>query len=127
MTTVEARTTQRVLARDLAQHIGEHVRIEGWIHAIRKFGAVNFLVVRDRSGMSQVVLEPEDVAPLEGLQVETVVAVYGTVEEEPRASHGVEIRHARVEVISPVTDVLPFELNKKKLKPTLDVFLNNAP
>ena len=57
----------------------------------------------------------------------SVVSVYGTVEEEPRASHGVEIRHAKVEVISPVTDVLPFELNKKKLKPTLDVFLNNAP
>lgn len=127
MTVVEAGKAQRILASDLARHTGEQVRIEGWIHAIRKFGAVNFLVVRDRSGMAQVVLEPGDVAPLDGLQVESVVAVYGTVEEEPRASYGVEIRHAQVEVISPVTDVLPFELNKKKLKPTLDVFLNNAP
>jgi nondiscriminating aspartyl-tRNA synthetase len=117
----------RTLASELQFHRGERVRLEGWIHAIRKFGAVNFLVLRDRSGMAQVVLEPEDVAPLEGLQVETVVAVEGTVEEEPRAANGVEIRQARVEVISPVTDVLPFELNKKVLKPTLDVFLNNAP
>src|SRR5437660_2060110 len=111
MTAVEADTAQRILARDLAEHVGEHVRIEGWIYASRKFGAVNFLVVRDRTGMAQVVLEPEDVAPLDGLQVETVVAVFGTVEEESRASYGVEIRHARVTVISPVTDVLPFELN----------------
>src|SRR5947209_5234963 len=127
MATVEVGTARRVLASDLAQHTGERVRVEGWIHAIRKFGAVNFLVLRDRSGMAQAVLEPEDVAPLDGLQVESVVAVLGTVEEEPRASHGVELRHAQVEVISPVTDILPFELNKKKLKPTLDVFLNNAP
>jgi nondiscriminating aspartyl-tRNA synthetase len=127
MTITETSTAHRVLASEIPQHIGEQVRVEGWIHAIRKFGAVNFLVMRDRSGMAQVVLEPEDVAPLEGLQVETVVAVDGTVEEEPRASNGVEIRHARVEVISAVTDVLPFELNKKVLKPTLDVFLNNAP
>jgi nondiscriminating aspartyl-tRNA synthetase len=127
MATTEAGTMQRTLAAEIPHHRGERVRLEGWIHAIRKFGAVNFLVLRDRSGMAQVVLEPEDVAPLEGLQVETVVAVEGTVEEEPRASNGVEIRHARVEVISPVTDVLPFELNKKVLKPTLDVFLNNAP
>src|SRR5947209_20556886 len=127
MAMVEAGTAQRVLASALAQHSGEQVRIEGWIHAIRKFGAVNFLVLRDRSGMAQVVLEPEDVAPLEGMQVETVVTVDGTVEEEPRASTGVEIRHATVEVISAVTDVLPFELNKEVLKPTLDVFLNNAP
>lgn len=127
MTTIDAGTARRVLAGDLPAHAGEHVRVEGWIHAIRKFGAVNFLVIRDRSGMAQAVLEPEEVAPLDGLQVESVVAVYGTVEEEPRAAHGVEIRRARIEVISPVTEVLPFELNKKKLKPTLDVFLNNAP
>lgn len=127
MTSTETRTLQRVLARDLAQHQGERVRLEGWLHAIRKFGAVNFLVLRDRSGLAQVVLETEQVAPLEGMQVETVVAVEGTVEEEPRAALGVEVRQAQVEVISPVTDVLPFELNKKVLKPTLDVFLNNAP
>jgi nondiscriminating aspartyl-tRNA synthetase len=87
----ETGTTHRILASDLQQHTGERVRVEGWIHAIRKFGAVNFLVLRDRSGMAQVVLEPEDVAPLEGLQVESVVAVEGTVEEEPRAANGVEI------------------------------------
>jgi nondiscriminating aspartyl-tRNA synthetase len=127
MATTEAGRTHRILTNEIQHHKGERVRVEGWIHAIRKFGAVNFLVLRDRSGMAQAVLESEDVAPLEGLQVETVVAIEGTVEEEPRASSGVEIRRARVEVISPVTDVLPFELNKKVLKPTLDVFLNNAP
>lgn len=123
----EIATLQRTLTKNLPQHVGERVHAEGWIHAIRKFGAVNFLVLRDRSGMAQVILEPEQVAPLAGLQVETVVAVEGTVEAEERAMNGVEIRNAAVEVITPVTEVLPFEINKKTLKPSLDVFLNNAP
>jgi nondiscriminating aspartyl-tRNA synthetase len=97
------------------------------VHAVRKFGAVNFLIVRDRSGMAQAIMEPEELVKLEGLQVETVVAVEGTVEEEPRAAGGVELRDTRLEVVSPVSEVLPFEINKKVLKPSLDVFLNHAP
>ena len=66
---------------------GQRVRVEGWIHAIRKFGAVNFLVFRDRSGTAQVVLEPEDVAPSSrDCRPRSVVSVDGTVEEEARAS-----------------------------------------
>jgi nondiscriminating aspartyl-tRNA synthetase len=120
------RVGDRVLSSDLLSHIGERVRVEGWVHAIRKFGAVNFLILRDRSGTAQVILEPSQIERLEGLQVESVVAVEGTVEEEARATNGVEIRDASLDVISPVTDVLPFELNKRVLKPSLDVFLNNA-
>jgi nondiscriminating aspartyl-tRNA synthetase len=118
---------QRTLNRDLAQHVGERVRVEAWIHAIRKFGAVNFLVLRDMTGTAQAILEPDQMQKLEGLQVETVVAVEGSVEAEERAAGGVEIRDVDLEIISPVVDVLPFELNKKVLKPAIDVFLNNAP
>src|SRR5579859_3929007 len=92
----------RTLTRDLPDKRGERVRIEGWLHSIRKFGAVNFLILRDRTGMVQVVLEPEQLEPLEGLQAESVLAVEGTVEEEPRAARGVEVRNAGVEVITPV-------------------------
>jgi len=124
---VETRTLERTLTSTLHKKVGQRVRVLGWVHAIRKFGAVSFLILRDRAGMAQVVLEAQQVDELQGLHVETVVSVRGTVEEEPRASNGVEIRQAEVEVITPVTDVLPFEINKKVLKPSLDVFLNNAP
>lgn len=118
---------QRVLTSQLPGCVSQRVRLEGWVHAIRKFGAVNFLVLRDRSGVAQVILEPDQIVKLDGLQVETVVSVEGTVEAEERASNGVEIRDADLEVISPVNEVLPFEINKKILKPSLDVYLNNAP
>jgi nondiscriminating aspartyl-tRNA synthetase len=124
---MQTTTRTRVLATDLAHHAHEQVMLEGWVHAIRKFGAVNFLVLRDRSGTAQIVVEPEAIGSLEGLQVETVVRVIGTVEEEERAANGVEVRNAVVEVITPVTEVLPFEINKKVLKPSLDVFLNHSP
>src|SRR5438309_10683187 len=100
-------TRDRVLNAELGSHVGQQVRVEGWIHAIRKFGAVNFLILRDRTGVAQAILEPDQVEMLAGLQVESVVAVEGTVQEEERAANGVEIRNARVQVISPVTEVLP--------------------
>jgi nondiscriminating aspartyl-tRNA synthetase len=124
---MQTTTRTRVLASDLPQHAGERVMLEGWVNAIRKFGAVNFLVLRDRSGTAQIVLEPEAIGKLDGLQVETVVRVVGMVEREERAARGVEVRNAEVEVITPVTEILPFEINKKVLKPSLDVFLNHAP
>ena len=124
---VEALTLQRTLTSRLPDKTGERVRVQGWVHAIRRFGAVNFLILRDRSGTAQVILEPDELEKLAGLQVETVVSVEGIVEEEPRAARGVEIRDAALQVITPVTEVLPFEINKKVLKPSLDVFLNHAP
>ncbi|MGI8824701.1 MAG: aspartate--tRNA(Asn) ligase [Chloroflexota bacterium] len=120
-------TLQRTLNRDLPAKKGERVRLEGWVHAVRRFGTVNFLILRDRSGMAQVILEPEQVGRLEGLQVETIVDVIGTAVEEERASNGIEVRDVDLRITTPVTEVLPFEINKKVLKPSLDVFLNHAP
>jgi nondiscriminating aspartyl-tRNA synthetase len=124
--TVTARVS-RTLAANLPDKVGQSVRLEGWVHNLRKFGGVNFLQLRDRTGLTQVVLEPDAVETLAGLQLETVVAVEGTVAKEERAPGGVEIRDAEIEVLVPVTEVLPFEINKKVLKPSLDVFLANAP
>ncbi|HZU11379.1 MAG TPA: aspartate--tRNA(Asn) ligase [Chloroflexota bacterium] len=118
---------ERTLAADLPGKVGQRVKLEGWVHAVRKFGQVNFLILRDRSGTAQTVLDPAALEKISGLQAETVVAVEGTVEPEERATNGVEVRDASLQVISPVTDVLPFEINKRVLKPSLDVFLNNAP
>lgn len=117
----------RTLTRDLPSRMGQRVHLEGWVQTVRRLASVNFLILRDRSGTAQVILEPNEMEKLDGLQVETVIAVNGTAMEEPRAAGGVEIHDARIEIIAPVTDVLPFEINKKVLKPSIDVFLNNAP
>ena len=63
----------RVLAADLPKHVGEQVRIAGWLHRRRELKSVTFLIVRDRSGLAQVVVAapgdtgPGDTAPAAGL------------------------------------------------------------
>jgi nondiscriminating aspartyl-tRNA synthetase len=64
----------RILARELPQHIGERVLLQGWLHHQRHLKAVDFLLLRDRSGISQVVIEEPDLrARLAALPHETVL------------------------------------------------------
>src|SRR5260221_7791221 len=118
--------SERLLTAEIGSHAGQRIRLMGWLHRLRKMGEVNFLVVRDRSGLAQAVLAPADLAPLEGLQSETVIAVEGDVVASEQAPGGFELYNATVEVISPVRDDIPFSLNKNPIKATLPVFLEHA-
>jgi nondiscriminating aspartyl-tRNA synthetase len=64
---------------------------------------------------------------LDGLQAESVIEVEGLVVAEQQAPGGLELHDCHIQVITPVTETLPFEINKKVLKPGLDVFLDHAP
>ena len=46
----------RVLAADVPAHTGEQIQIAGWLHRRRPLKSMTFLVIRDRSGLAQVVL-----------------------------------------------------------------------
>jgi nondiscriminating aspartyl-tRNA synthetase len=116
---------QRTLTSELPRKIGERVRLEGWLHALRRMGGVSFLQLRDRAGLAQAVLE--DASTLDGLLPETVLGLVGTVVAEPRARGGVELRDVRLEVVSAVREPLPFEINKGPLKANLDTYLDHAP
>lgn len=103
----------RTLSRDLKTHVGEKVEIEGWLHKKRLLGGLTFINVRDRSGLTQVVIKDKDeVEKLRGLQVGTVLHVEGSVVDEPRAPGGVEIHDAALEVMVPVTEEPPIEIDK---------------
>jgi nondiscriminating aspartyl-tRNA synthetase len=107
--------------------VGEQVCIEGWMHNMRAFPDFSFVILRDRTGQQQVIFEPgQELEKLSGLQNETVLRITGTVAAEERSPTGVDVRGESIEVIAPVTETGPFELNKKVLKPSLDVFLDHA-
>lgn len=122
-----AALTERVLTSQLAAHVGERVRILGWLHALRRLGSLSFLVLRDGYGLAQVVVEhPAALAVCDGLHVESVIAVEGQVAAEPQAPGGVEVRQPLIEVVTPVTEPPPFPLNKPALKVNLATQLDHG-
>ncbi len=112
---------KRTLAIELPQHIGQEVRLVGWLHHLRDKGKIAFLLVRDRTGVAQgVVLDPAKV-PVAGLKRESIVEVVGRVKEEKQAKSGVELEVLAVRpLIEPVAD-LPFEVSRSKEKLNLKI------
>ena len=118
---------ERIYTTQIGEHVGERVRLAGWLHALRRMGGINFLVLRDVRGTAQIVVDtPEALAALEGLLPETVLAVEGIVSAEPQAPGGFELHGPVFEILSPVRDALPFPLNKPEVKAGLPVFLDHA-
>jgi len=118
---------ERIYTSEVNAHAGQRVRLAGWLHALRRLGGINFLILRDVRGSVQVVIDTAgELACLDGLLPETVLAVTGDAVVEPQAPGGVEIRNPQFEVLSPVREALPFPLNKPQVKASLPVFLDHA-
>ncbi len=113
----------RVLARQLSGSLGSTATLQGWVHSCRHMGALAFVILRDRSGLCQVVLEGELAA--RDLPEESVVTVSGEVASEPRAPGGCELRATALEILAAPTRTLPFELGKKELKAGLETILEH--
>ena len=65
-----------------AEDVGKDVVLLGWVHRVRDLGSLVFIDVRDRHGVTQVVVRDNDalVADAKRLRSEFVVAVMGRVE-----------------------------------------------
>lgn len=121
---------ERTLSSDVASHVGKTVMIEGWLHKKRLLGGIAFINVRDRKGLTQVVVEDKDeVEKLRGLQIGTVLKVEGQATEEPRAPGGAELHDPKVTVLVPVTDEPPIEIDKpiSHKSENLDTLLDYRP
>lgn len=104
---------ERVLSVDLKNHIGKKVVLLGWIHKVREMGALVFLVLRDRKGLTQIIVDnEEEKEKLRGLQVGSVLKVIGEVVSEKRAAIGAEIHNPKIEVMVPVSYPTPIEIDK---------------
>jgi len=103
----------RTLVRDLAGQIDQSVTVKGWLHKIRKLGGLNFINLRDRSGLVQVLIQDEvEAEKLRGLQIGTVLSITAKAVKDERAPGGVELHEPAIEVMVPVTDVPPIEIDK---------------
>ena len=110
---MESNGTRRVLSRDVKAHAGKQVMLRGWLHKKRLIGGINFIVLRDRGGLVQIVIEDEkEVEKLRTMQTGTVLSVTGNAVEEPRAPGGAEIHEPKITVEIAVKDEPPIEIDK---------------
>ena len=116
----------RILIRDLQSRIGGTVTVGGWVHGIRKQGGVVFVLLRDRTGIVQIICKPGYVKK-NNLRNETVIYVTGEVIEDSRAEGGLEIRMKSTEVLSSPSKPLPIIVNDKAEYQNieLETMLNN--
>ncbi|TDO52262.1 nondiscriminating aspartyl-tRNA synthetase [Kribbella sp. VKM Ac-2527] len=118
----------RILNQEIPSAVGQTVTVAGWVHRRRRLAAVSFLVLRDRSGLSQVVVKaPETQAQLDELGEETVVQVTGQVAANPQAPGGAEIVDSVIVPLTEPAQTPPIELWRPTIAAGLPVVLDNAP
>jgi len=102
---------------------GKTVVLNGWIHRKRDHGGITFLNLRDRYGLTQVVVDDDASEELKALAIslkqEFCIAVEGLVRPRPdsminkeMATGEIEVKALKIEVLSK-SEVLPFQIDEK--------------
>ncbi len=112
---------------EINEHEGTRVCLHGWLHNLRRLGGIAFVILRDGWGTVQAVTEDEaDLAPLDGLSEESVIAIEGLVVASDVAPGGYELHAPRIEVITPARRQPPAALYKRHLNVALPTLLEHA-
>jgi aspartyl-tRNA synthetase len=99
-------------------HVGQHVRLSGWVHRKRDHGQLLFIDLRDHYGITQCVFTPDSEAfkAAEAVKVESVICVSGKVlARTPEninpglPTGGIEVVADSLEALS-VAETLPFQV-----------------
>ncbi|MEO6387977.1 MAG: aspartate--tRNA ligase [Croceibacterium sp.] len=83
-----------------AEDVGQSVRLSGWVHRKRDHGGVLFVDLRDHYGLTQIVCDVDSPAlpVLEGLRVESVVTIDGTVKARAEGTANANLPTGAIEV-----------------------------
>lgn len=104
---------KRSLTKECTEKSGKVVSLQGWVKKIRHLGNVSFLLLRDRTGVIQCVLENEFAGFK--VDVESIVHVIGEIVETSKTELGVEVLAHEVKILNGA-EPLPFEINKRSYK-----------
>ena len=105
-----------------SKHIGETVKLAGWVQRIRNLGSMQFIDLRDQFGITQIVISDKNTQiqeKVKQLVTESVISVEGTVLERSNKNTKIptgeiEIDAEQIEVLGKCKNVLPFEVNSEK-------------
>lgn len=110
---------ERLLIKEISNHEGEKITIKGRIFNIRNLGSISFLIIRDYSGVVQVVAS-KDTEVNSG----DIVLVEGMVKKDERAKGGYEMKAEKIEIITKSKETLPFDLEKDDINLNLNTLLD---
>jgi aspartyl-tRNA synthetase len=90
------------------EHVGQTVRLSGWVHRVRDHGGVLFIDLRDHYGITQCVSDPDSPSftAIETLRSEWVVRVDGQVRRRPEGTANDELATGQVELFITEVEVL---------------------
>lgn len=118
---------QRTLAAETPSHVGETVLLKGWVDTRRDHGKIVFIDLRDRTGLVQIILTPDQAGKL---HPEDVVYITGLVKARPEKlvnpklkSGAVEIEAQAVELAAKAAE-MPFDLSQETLNLELPTLLD---
>jgi aspartyl-tRNA synthetase len=105
------------------EHDGKTVILNGWVHRKRDHGGISFINLRDRYGLTQVVVDADAPAELAAiaadLKMEYCIAVEGVVRTRPDSMVNADMPTGAIEVVAKKievlgkSDTLPFVIDEK--------------
>ena len=112
---------KRILSNEITTKVGETIKMAGWVNVRRDHGKLIFIDLRDRYGLTQVVILPSEAEAHdigEKLRSEFVVEIEGEVNARPDSMVNKEIASGTVELLAKKITILnesktpPFEIDK---------------
>ena len=105
------------------EHVGQKIKLAGWVQVVRDLGGVVFIDLRDQYGITQIVFSGDDklVETAKRIPNESTISVYGTVRKRDEETVNknivtgyVELAAESVEILGKRLKNLPFEINSGK-------------
>ena len=100
---------QRTLAIESVKHVGETIKVAGWVNTRRDHGGVIFVDLRDHTGLVQLVFNPDDPAMFkdaESLRDEFCISAEGLVRNRGAGLENPHIPTGTVEVVAQKLEIL---------------------
>jgi asparaginyl-tRNA synthetase len=109
----------RIAIHEAHAHVGQTVRIPGWLYNLRKSGKIAFPILRDGTGLMQCVavkaqLDEALFETIKGLTQESSIVVTGKIRAEERAPGGFEMDVENLEVVQRVPESDPYPITPKE-------------
>ena len=100
--------------------VDKEVTLSGWVDTVRNYGKLAFVDLRDRYGITQVILSAKDIPDIDKLRNEDILKITGKVksrlegkENKDISTGDIEVKASSLKILSKSKD-LPFEINKDR-------------